>query len=119
MQKETNINTEAMTIETLNIKIKEGSKRVGSRNAFLASSEYNSLYNQYQKDQRIHPEEGKKSELWVIDDSKTMGNGFFLKNEKGHYLANTGLQFGMCSGPINFKTKKAVVNYCDKNKIAI
>lgn len=110
---------ETMTHEILNREIKEGSKRMGSRNSFLASPEYLSLYNQYQRDQLSQPISEKKIELWMVDDSETMGKGFYLKNEKGHYLANTGLQLGMCSGPISFKTAELAINYCIKNKIAI
>lgn len=108
-----------MTIEELNIKIKEGTKNSGSRNAFLASPEYHSLYNQYLREERRQPKEGKKVDLWMIDDSKTMGDGIFLKNEKGHYLANAGLQFGMCSGAIKFQSKDSAIKYCDENKLAI
>ena len=106
-----------MTIEELNIKIKEGAKKTGSRNAYLASPEYHSLYNQYLREEKRQPKQTKKVTTWKISESESMGDGFFFENEKGHYLANTGMQFGMCSGAISFKTKESAIQYALRNKI--
>lgn len=98
-----------MTAQELNIKIEEGAKSHGSKNAFLASTEYRTLYKQFKSTPVIKSQ--TKVEIVKVDH---LGNGYFIKIGKNTYAAQLGDSVGVAAGPMMFNSIESAQAFCNK-----
>lgn len=101
-----------MTAQEINNAITEGTKRFGSKNAYLASAEYRLLFKQYV------PEKAAKRSVEIVTVAH-FGGGFFLKTAKNSYVATVGDSIGCGAGPIHFDTIEQAKTFCTKKGYAV
>jgi len=95
--------------------MKQGAKKMGNRNAYLASAEYHSLYRSYQMAQRNQPKEEVKETIYEIVED---GSGYTIKIKgENAFLTGSGTgAFGVLGGgAIFFKRYEGAIEYA-KNK---
>ena len=99
-----------MTTTELNNKINEGTKKYGSKNAYLCSIEYQMAYRKWQKGQSNTTSKKKDKEVEIIKRE----NGYVVSLGGNRYLAHTGTNFGMLSGMSVFKTLMQAKKECNR-----
>jgi len=100
-----------MTTAELNTKIKEGTKKYGSKIAYLCSVEYKMAYRTWQKTDNNNNDVEK--EVKEVEILKRDG-GYVVSFGKNRYLAHTGTNFGMLAGLIIFETYEQAEKECNK-----
>jgi hypothetical protein len=99
-----------MKTTELNAKIAEGTKKYGSKNAYLCSDEYKIAYKKWQIENNSDNVKKEVKEVQILKRE----DGYVISFGKNRYLAHTGTDFGMLAGMSIFKTYMQAKKMCDK-----
>jgi len=98
-----------MTTAELNTKIEEGTKKHGSKNAYLCSIEYQMAYRKWQRADNSNTVKKEVKEVEILKRE----DGYVVSFGNNRYLAHTGTGFGMLAGMSIFKTYIQAKKVCN------